>query len=264
MSSSSASSVNSSPQRSLRLQNLRKEYVAGKPILKDISFEVKGRNSVAIIGPSGTGKSTLIRCVNKLIPPTSGNVFVSGENITELHGKKLRKARRKVGMVFQEFNLVERLSVMENVLCGRLGYVSPVRAWLRKYPQEDIDRAFDLLESIGLLEFSRQRADSLSGGQRQRVGIARAVMQEPHVLLADEPTSSLDPKTSVEIMELLVSLSEANNIPLIINIHDVELAKRYTSRVIGLSKGGIVYDGPPDQLSDANLMEIYGGEAWLK
>ncbi len=264
MSSSSASSVNSSPQRSLRIENLRKEYVAGNPILKDISFEVKGRSSVAIIGPSGTGKSTLIRCVNKLIPPTSGNVFVSGENITVLQGKKLRQARRKVGMVFQEFNLVERLSVMENVLCGRLGYVSPVRAWLRKYPQEDIDRAFDLLESIGLLEFSRQRADSLSGGQRQRVGIARAVMQEPHVLLADEPTSSLDPKTSVEIMELLVSLSEANNIPLIINIHDVELAKRFTSRVIGLSEGGIVYDGPPDQLSDENLMEIYGGEAWLK
>ena len=264
MSSNSASSVNSSPQRSLRIENLRKEYVADKPILKDISFEVKGRSSVAIIGPSGTGKSTLIRCVNKLIPPTSGNVFVSGENITVLHGKRLREARRKVGMVFQEFNLVERLSVMENVLSGRLGYVSPVRAWLRKYPQEDIDRAFDLLESIGLLEFSRQRADSLSGGQRQRVGIARAVMQEPHVLLADEPTSSLDPKTSVEIMELLVSLSEANNIPLIINIHDVELAKRFTSRVIGLSKGRIVYDGPPDQLSDGNLMEIYGGEAWLK
>ena len=167
-------------------------------------------------------------------------------------------------MVFQEFNLVERLSVMENVLCGRLGYVSPLRAWLRKYPQEDIDRAFDLLDSIGLLEFSRQRADSLSGGQRQRVGIARAVMQQPHVLLADEPTSSLDPKTSVEIMELLVSLSEVNNIPLIINIHDVELAKRFTSRVIGLSEGGVVYDGPPDQLSDENLMEIYGGEAWLK
>jgi phosphonate transport system ATP-binding protein len=264
MSSPSASSVDTSLQRSLRLENLRKEYVAGKPILKDISFEVKGRSSVAIIGPSGTGKSTLIRCVNKLIPPTSGKVFVSGENITVLQGKKLREARRKVGMVFQEFNLVERLSVMENVLCGRLGYVSPLRAWLRKYPQEDIDRAFDLLESIGLLEFSRQRADSLSGGQRQRVGIARAVMQEPHVLLADEPTSSLDPKTSVEIMELLVSLSEVNNIPLIINIHDVELAKRFTSRVIGLSEGGVVYDGPPDQLSDENLMEIYGGEAWLK
>lgn len=252
------------PQRSLRIENLVKEYVAGKPILKNISFEVHGTSSVAIIGPSGTGKSTLIRCVNKLIPPTSGNVYVSGENITKLHGRELRKARRKIGMVFQEFNLVERLSVMENVLSGRLGYVAPWRAWLRKYPQEEIERAFDLLDAIGLTEFATQRADSLSGGQRQRVGIARAIIQEPHVLLADEPTSSLDPKTSVEIMELLVALSEAHGIPLIINIHDVDLAKRFTTRVIGLSKGSIVFDGPPAELSRENLKEIYGGEEWLQ
>jgi len=250
--------------RSLRVENLVKEYVPGKPILKDISFEVKGRSSVAIIGPSGTGKSTLIRCVNKLIPPTAGNVFVSGENITVLSGSELRKARRKIGMVFQEFNLVERLTVMENVLCGRLGYVAPWRAWLRKYSQDDIDRAFELLDSIGILEFARQRADSVSEGQRQRVGIARAIMQEPHVLLADEPTSSLDPKTSVEIMELLLALSKAHEIPLIINIHDVELAKRFTDRVIGLSKGHIIYDGPSDDLSRNNLKEIYGGEDWLQ
>lgn len=254
----------SSLQRSLRIENLRKEYVAGKPILKDISFEVKGKSSVAIIGPSGTGKSTLIRCVNKLIPPTGGNVYVSGENITNLKGRELRKARRKIGMVFQEFNLVERLSVMENVLSGRLGYVAPWRAWLRKYPQQDIDRAFNILEATGLIDFAQQRADSLSGGQRQRVGIARAIMQEPHVILADEPTSSLDPKTSVEIMELLLELSEANAIPLIINIHDVDLAKRFTTRVIGLSKGGIVYDGPPAELSRDDLKKIYGGEDWLQ
>lgn len=250
--------------RSLRIENLKKEYTPGKPVLSDISFEVKGRNTVAIIGPSGTGKSTLIRCVNKLIPPTGGNVYVSGQNITVLSGRQLREARRKIGMVFQEFNLVERLSVMENILSGRLGYVSPWRAWLRKYPKEDIQRAFELLEAIGLIDFAHQRADSLSGGQRQRVGIARAIMQEPHVLLADEPTSSLDPKTSVEIMELLVSLSEANAIPLIINIHDVELAKRFTSRVIGLSKGGVVYDGAPGDLTNEHLKEIYGGEEWLQ
>lgn len=250
--------------KSLRVQNLVKEYTPGKPVLRDISFEVSGTSSVAIIGPSGTGKSTLIRCVNKLIPPTAGTVYISGEDITALSGKKLRQARRKIGMVFQEFNLVERLSVMENVLSGRLGYVSSWRAWLRKYPAEDVQRAFELLESIGLLDFARQRADSLSGGQRQRVGIARAIMQEPHVLLADEPTSSLDPKTSVEIMELLVSLSEASDIPLVINIHDVELAKRFTSRVIGLSKGGIVYDGPPAELTNDHLKEIYGGEDWLQ
>ncbi len=245
-------------QRSLRVENLRKEYVKGNAVLKDISFEVLGESSVAIIGPSGTGKSTLIRCVNKLIPPTSGKVYVSGENITRLSGRNLRLARRKIGMVFQEFNLVERLSVMENVLCGRLGYIPSWRAWLRKYPQSDIDRAFTLLE------FSRQRADSLSGGQRQRVGIARAIMQDPHVLLADEPTSSLDPKTSVEIMELLVSLSKEHSIPLLINIHDVELAKRYTTRIIGLSMGGIVFDGPPAELTNAHLKEIYGGEEWLQ
>ncbi len=252
------------PARSLQVDRLTKEYVAGKPILSNISFEVSGRSSVAIIGPSGTGKSTLIRCVNKLIPPTSGNIYVSGENITVLHGARLRRARRKIGMVFQEFNLVERLTVMENVLCGRLGYVSSLRAWLRRYPQRDIEMAFSLLESIGLLDFTRQRADSLSGGQRQRVGIARAIMQEPHVLLADEPTSSLDPKTSVEIMELLVSLTETHQIPLLINIHDVELAKRFTNRVIGIARGGIVFDGPPAELSNDHLKDIYGGENWLQ
>lgn len=251
-------------ERSLCIKNLKKEYTKGKPVLKDISFEIHGKSSVAVIGPSGTGKSTLIRCVNKLIPPTAGTVYVSGENITNLSGTALRKARRKIGMVFQEFNLVERLSVMENILSGRLGFISSWRAWLRKYPQQDIDRAFELLDDIGLLEFVHQRADSLSGGQRQRVGIARAIMQDPHVLLADEPTSSLDPKTSVEIMELLVSLSKAQGIPLLINIHDVELAKRFTSRVIGMSKGMIVYDGPPDQLTNDHLKQIYGGEDWLK
>jgi len=264
MASDETNPTGSKPNRSLRIDNLVKEYVAGKPILKNISFEVHGTSSVAIIGPSGTGKSTLIRCVNKLIPPTSGNIYISGENITKLKGLKLRQARRKIGMVFQEFNLVERLSVMENVLSGRLGYVAPWRAWLRKYPQEEIDRAFDLLDSIGLVEFARQRADSLSGGQRQRVGIARAIMQEPHVLLADEPTSSLDPKTSVEIMELLLTLSGAQGIPLLINIHDVELAKRFTTRVIGLSKGGIVFDGPPSELTNEHLKVIYGGASWLQ
>jgi len=251
-------------KKSLRVENLVKEYVPGKPILKDISFEVQGKSSVAIIGPSGTGKSTLIRCVNKLIPPTSGSVYVGGENITVLQGKKLRQARRKIGMVFQEFNLVERLTVMENVLCGRLGYISPWRAWLRKYPQEEIDLAFNVLNLVGLADFSHERADNLSGGQRQRVGIARAIIQEPHILLADEPTSSLDPKTSVEIMELLETLSEDHGIPFIINIHDVELAKRFTERIIGLSKGNIVYDGPSIEVTNDHLKEIYGGKDWLQ
>ncbi len=252
------------PVRSLEVEDLIKEYQPGKPVLLGITFTVSGQSSTAVIGPSGTGKSTLIRCINRLIPPTSGRIVISGRDITSLRGKDLRKARRKIGMVFQEFNLVERLTVMENVLCGRLGYVPVWRAWLRKFPQEDIDRAFEILEMMGLTDFARQRADSLSGGQRQRVGIARAVMQEPHILLADEPTSSLDPKTSVEIMELLNTLSAAQAIPLIINIHDVDLAKRFTQRIIGLSEGRIIYDGPSSELSDDHLKQIYGGEDWLK
>jgi phosphonate transport system ATP-binding protein len=167
-------------------------------------------------------------------------------------------------MVFQEYNLVERLTVMENLLCGRLGYVSPWKAWLRNYPQADIDRAFSLLDTVGLAGFANQRADSLSGGQRQRVGIARAIMQEPKLLLADEPTSSLDPKTSVEIMELIGGVCRSSGIPVMINMHDVELAKRFADRIIGMSGGKVVYDGSPAGLDDAMLKTIYGGEGWLQ
>jgi phosphonate transport system ATP-binding protein len=157
---------------------------------------------------------------------------------------------------------VERLTVMENLLCGRLGYVSPLKAWLRRYPQADIDRAFSLLDTVGLAGFANQRADSLSGGQRQRVGIARAIMQEPKLLLADEPTSSLDPKTSVEIMTLMRDLSNQRGIPAIVNIHNVDLARRFATRIIGMSSGKVVFDGPPEALQDKHLNEIYGGEDW--
>jgi phosphonate transport system ATP-binding protein len=176
----------------------------------------------------------------------------------------LREARRRIGMVFQEYNLVERLSVMENLLCGRLGYTSPMRAWLRRFPQEDIDRAFDLLEAVGLSGYAGQRADALSGGQRQRVGIARAVMQGPELLLADEPTSSLDPKTSVEIMELMAGLAARHDIPVVLNIHNVELAKRFAGRIVGMSGGSVVFDGVPEDLRDEHLKQIYGGEGWLE
>jgi len=249
--------------RSLIVKDVVKEYVPGKPVLKGISFEVTGRSTVAIIGPSGTGKSTLLRCINRLIEPTSGEIIVSGQDITKLSGRDLRLARHYIGMVFQEFNLVERLSVIENVLCGRLGFTPVWRAWLRKYPQEDINRAFELSEKVGLADFVKERADALSGGQRQRVGIARAVMQNPHIIMADEPTSSLDPKTSVEIMELLNEFSKAQDIPLLINIHDVDLAKRFADRIIGMSEGHIVFDGKPEELDDNHLKEIYGGEDWL-
>jgi phosphonate transport system ATP-binding protein len=247
----------------LTLRNLAKSYVPGKPVLQDINLDIDARGVTAIIGPSGTGKSTLIRCINRLVEPTTGEVLFDGADLARLHGAPLRNARRHIGMVFQEYNLVERLTVMENLLCGRLGYISAWKAWRRKFAPEDIGRAFELLDVVGLAGFAHRRADALSGGQRQRVGIARAVMQKPKLLLADEPTSSLDPKTSVEIMELIARRAGERDIPVIVNIHNVDLARRFADRIVGMSKGEIVFDGPPRALEDAHLLQIYGGEGWL-
>ena len=248
----------------LALKHLSKSYVAGTPVLQDVSIEIAARGITAIIGASGTGKSTLIRCINRLVEPSAGEILFEGEDLARLSGTALRHARRHIGMVFQEYNLVERLTVMENLLSGRLGYVSAWRAWRRKFPAEDIARAFELLDLVGLTGFATQRADALSGGQRQRVGIARAVMQEPTLLVADEPTSSLDPKTSVEIMELLAEVARSRTIPVLINMHDVELARRFADRIIGMREGRIVFDGAPAELTDAVLTTIYGGEGWLQ
>jgi phosphonate transport system ATP-binding protein len=249
----------------LIIRKLRKEYRPGVPVLKDIDAIIPGRGVTAVIGPSGTGKSTLIRCINRLVEPTSGEILFRGQDLAKLRAASdLRSARRRIGMVFQEYNLVERLTVMENLLCGRLGYVPTWRAWLRLFSKADIERAFQLLDEVGLSGFATRRADSLSGGQRQRVGIARAIMQDPDVILADEPTSSLDPKTSVEIMELMARLAGERNIPVVVNIHNVDLARRFAQRIIGMKDGKIVYDGPIDGLSDSVLQQIYGGQSWLE
>lgn len=253
---------------SLRIKGLSKEYKVGQPVLKSINLQIDGTGLTAIIGPSGTGKSTLIRCINRLVDPTSGEIWLDAEgevlDMAKMKGASLRRARTHIGMVFQEYNLVERLTVMENLLTGRLGYVSGWQAFRRKFLSSDFDLAYQLLDIVGLANFANQRADALSGGQRQRVGIARALMQQPSVLLADEPTSSLDPKTSVEILQLLRDQGCENGIPVIVNIHDVELAKRFADRVIGMTGGEVVYDGPPGELGDAMLKRIYGGEGWLR
>ena len=248
---------------SLEVRGLVKEYVRGKRVLDGISLAFPATGLTAIIGASGTGKSTLLRCVNRLVEPTAGEILFGGRDIAHLKGRDLREARREIGMVFQEYNLVERLTVMENLLSGRLGYVHALKAWLRKFPQADIDRAFDLLDEVGLSGYATQRADALSGGQRQRVGIARAVMQRPKLLLADEPTSSLDPKTSVEIMSLMRDMGREHGIPVIVNMHDVELAKRFADRIVGMAGGKVIYDGGAEGLTDDVLKSIYGGESWL-
>ncbi len=261
--SQGAKGLSAAPNDQLVIHNLTKEYIPGIPVLNNLSASLDARDITAIIGPSGTGKSTLIRCINRLVNPTSGEIRFQGRDLANLSGKELRLARREIGMVFQEYNLVERLSVMENVLSGRLGYVSSWRAWLRKFSSEDVRTAFDLLDQVGMADFVNQRADALSGGQRQRVSIARALMQSPAMLLADEPTSSLDPKTSVEILELMTGQAKDREIPVIINIHDVSLAKRFADRILGMSNGFIVFDGKPNELKDEHLKTIYGGEDWL-
>jgi phosphonate transport system ATP-binding protein len=227
-------------ETSLHIKGLTKAYQSGKPVLKGIDLNIQGNGMTAIIGPSGTGKSTLLRCLNRLVEPTQGSLLLSSSegqiDLALVKGKQLRMARRQIGMVFQEYNLVERLTVMENLLTGRLGYIGSWRAWRRKFEPSDIAYAFELLAEVGLSDFANQRADALSGGQRQRVGIARALMQRPRLLL---------------------------NIPVIVNIHDVDLAKRFADRIVGMTGGHVVYDNTPDALETPMLQKIYGGESWL-
>lgn len=246
----------------LTISGLSKVYPTGTAALKNVSFTVDEPKVVTIIGPSGAGKSTLIRCINRLVEPTSGRIVLDGVDILALNRRDLRKARRRMGMIFQEYNLVERLTVMENLLSGRLGYVGFWRTYRRKFPPEDLAAAFALLKRVGLSGYQSTRADALSGGERQRVGISRALMQQPDLLLVDEPTASLDPKTSRQIMRILVELAHERGTPALVNIHDVGLAQSFADRIIGLRGGEIVFDGPPERVTADVLTAIYGEEDW--
>ena len=246
----------------LRLEKLVKTYKTGDQALKAVDLNVPEGQVMALIGPSGAGKSTLIRCINRLVEPTSGKVYLSNVELTGLSTGALRRERRRMGMIFQEYALIERLTVMENVLSGRLGYVGFWRSFLRKFPQSDIDEAFRLLDRVGLAHMADKRADELSGGQRQRVGICRALIQDPALLLVDEPTASLDPKTSRQIMRLICELCKERGLAALINIHDVALAQMFVQRVIGLRFGAVEFDGLPEGLTPDVLTTIYGEEDW--
>lgn len=242
----------------LDVAGLTKDYGTGRRALDSVSFSIKTPQLVGIIGSSGAGKSTLIRCINRLVEPTSGTVHLMGVDIPSLSPRELRRMRRQIGMIFQEYNLVERLTVMQNVLSGRLGYVGFWTSLRYRYAAEDIRYAYALLDRVGLSGFENRRADALSGGQRQRVGIARALMQRPKLLLLDEPTASLDPNTSRQIMQLAQGVITEENMPALINIHDVGLAKAFCDRIIGMRDGKLVFDGTPDELTEDRLTDVYG------
>jgi peptide/nickel transport system ATP-binding protein len=233
---------------SLSIRNLVKEYAPGKPVLKDISLEFNSSDLVAIIGPSGTGKSTLIRCVNRLVEPTSGSILLDGADLVTLHGKALRHARRNIGMVFQEYNLVERLTVMENLLTGRLGYTSALNAWLRRFSSDDIARAFEMLDVVGLRDFANQRADALSGGQRQRVGIARALAVKPSFIVCDEAVAALDVSIQAQVLNLFMELRQRLGLTYLFISHNLAVVEHLSDRVAIMYLGRLVEVAPAEEM----------------
>jgi phosphonate transport system ATP-binding protein len=242
----------------LEVRGLTKTYRALEgPAVDDISFTVQEGELIGVIGPSGAGKSTLIRCVNRLVTPSRGQIRIEGEEITGAGAAKVRSLRRRVGMVFQHHNLVARLTVMQNVMHGRLGYMSVIDGVLGRYTEADKRRAAAILNQTGLGDFLYHRAGELSGGQRQRVGIVRALMQDPSLLLCDEPIASLDPASAQVVMELIRDVCRQRNIACLVNLHQVDAALKYTDRIIGMYKGRIVYDGPTAELTEAMIEQIY-------
>ncbi|HEX9116763.1 MAG TPA: phosphonate ABC transporter ATP-binding protein [Anaerolineae bacterium] len=245
----------------LRVEHLTKVYPNGTQALTDVSFEVNDGEFLAVIGLSGSGKSTLLRCINRLIEPTSGKIIWNGMDITAAPASQMRQIRRQIGMVFQQFNLVKRSSVLTNVLSGRLGYVSPSQSLFGYFSPADHQRAMANLEQLGLADKAQVRADSLSGGQQQRVGIARALMQEPKLVLADEPVASLDPVLAHSILKYLEHMNKELGITVLCSLHFLDLVHRYATRAIALKDGHLVFEGLPKEIDDAQFKAIYGQEA---
>ncbi len=245
----------------LRVEHLTKVYADGTRALSDVSFEVAAGEFLVIIGLSGSGKSTLLRCINRLIEPTEGTVLFDGRDVTAASRDGLRELRRRIGMIFQQFNLVKRASVLTNVLSGRLGYLPPLWALANYFPEPVVRQALANLHRVGIPEKAFARADTLSGGQQQRVGIARALMQEPHVILADEPVASLDPALSHSILRYLEVLNKKDGITILCCLHFLSLARHYGSRILALKAGKIVFEGLPHEIDEARFKAIYGEDA---
>ncbi len=248
----------------LEIRNLSKTYNDGTEALKDVSFNVEDGEFLVVIGLSGSGKSTMLRCINRLVDPTSGSINFDGIEIATAKHKELRNIRRQIGMIFQHFNLIKRSSVTQNVLSGRLGYVNPMWSLSYKFNKSDRQRAMEALEEVGLTAQAKKRADELSGGQQQRVGIARALMQDPKIILADEPVASLDPVLAHSILTYLEKLNQEHKISIICSLHYLDLVQRYATKVIGLRDGKLVYEGTREDIrnmTDNEFKDIYGEEA---
>ncbi len=245
----------------LSIRELSKTYPNGTEALKKVSFDVPAGQFLVVIGLSGSGKSTLLRCINRLIEPTSGSIMFDEVDIATAESDQLRRVRRQIGMIFQHFNLVSRSKVLTNVLAGRLGYTNPLLSLLNRFAPEDKTLAMKNLDRVGLAEKAYSRADALSGGQQQRVGIARALMQNPRLLLADEPVASLDPVLAHTIMQYLEQINQEDGITVICSLHFLDLVQRYADRVIALKDGELMFDGPPSDIDDERFKEIYGEDA---
>jgi phosphonate transport system ATP-binding protein len=244
----------------LEMQGVVRQF-GSKRAVDDISLSIEAGSFVGVIGRSGAGKSTLLRMVNRLQDVSSGSIMWKGQDVTKLSGNELRAWRRSCAMVFQQFNIVGRLDVMTNVLMGRLNHTSQVRSLLKLWSEEDKAIAISALEQFDMMAMAGQRAESLSGGQQQRVAIARALVQEPEIILADEPIASLDPRNTKIVMDGLLRLNRHFGITVICNLHDLDIAKDYCTRLVGMAQGRVVFDGTPDELTESAARELYGLEA---